>query len=125
MLTTDGIKPQHKKVHAILALTPPTGVKDLCRFLGMVQYYKDLWAKHSNMLAPLTSLAGECGHTKVTRALKTRRVPWHWDEVPQKAFDGVKAVIARDVALAYPEEFKIHTSASSQQMDVVFTYTTE
>ena len=56
VLTTDGIKPQQKKVHAILALTPPTGVKDLHRFLGMVQYYRDLWAKRSDMLAPLTSL---------------------------------------------------------------------
>ncbi len=94
MLTTDGIKPQQKKVQAILALTPPTGVKDR-RFLGMVQYYRDLWAKRSNMLAPLTSLVGECGHTKVTRVLKTRKVPWHWDEVHQKAFDDVKAVLAK------------------------------
>jgi hypothetical protein len=74
----------NKKVHAILALTPPTGVKDLHRFLGMVQYYRDLWAKCSNMLAPLTSLVGECGHTKVTKALMTRKVPWQWDEVHQK-----------------------------------------
>ncbi len=56
VLTTDGIKPQTKKVQAILTLTPPTGVKDLRRFLGMVQYYRDLWAKCSNMFAPLTSL---------------------------------------------------------------------
>ena len=39
VLTTDGIKPQQKKVQAILTLTPPTGVKDFRRFLGMVQYY--------------------------------------------------------------------------------------
>ena len=60
MLTTDGIKPQQKKIQAILAVTPATGVKDLRRFLGMVQYYRDLWAKRRNMLAPLTSLVGEC-----------------------------------------------------------------
>ncbi len=103
VLTTDDIKPQQKKVQAILAITPPTGVKDLHRFLGMVQYYRDLWVKRSNMLAPLTSLEGECSHTKVTRALKTRKVPWHWDAVHQNAFDDVKAVIAKDVALAYPD----------------------
>jgi len=34
----------------------------------MVQYYRDLWARCSEMLVPLTSLVGECGHTKVTRA---------------------------------------------------------
>jgi hypothetical protein len=29
VLITDGKKPQHNKVQAIHALTPPTGVKDL------------------------------------------------------------------------------------------------
>jgi hypothetical protein len=43
----------NKKVQAILALTPPTGVKDLHRFLGMVQHHRDLWAKCGDMLAPL------------------------------------------------------------------------
>jgi hypothetical protein len=31
-------------------------VKELRGFLGMVQYYRDLWAKRSKMLAPLTNL---------------------------------------------------------------------
>ena len=95
---------------------PPRSAKELHRFLGMVQYYRDLWAKHSDMLDPLTSLVGECGHTKVTKALKTKKVPWHWEEVHQKAFHDVKAIIARDVALAYPDYFKdfeIYTDASS------------
>ncbi len=45
ILTLTGIKPQPKKVQAILAITPPTQVKDLRRFLGVVQYYRDLWAR--------------------------------------------------------------------------------
>ena len=69
----------------------------------MVQYYQDLWAKCSKMLTPLSSLVGECGHTKVTRAQKTKKVPWHWDGVHQKAFDHATAVIAKDVTLAYPD----------------------
>ena len=92
-----------KKVQAIFALTPPTGMKDLHRFLGIVQYYRDFRAKRSDMLAPLTSSVGECGHTKVTKALKTKKVPWHWDEVHQNAFNDIKAIITRDVALAYPD----------------------
>jgi hypothetical protein len=69
----------------------------------MVQYYRDLWARHSEMLAPITSLVGECSHTKVTRANKTKKRAWHWDEVHQIAFDNVKATITRDVVLAYPD----------------------
>jgi hypothetical protein len=36
ILNRDGIKPQPKKVQAILALNPPNKVKELQRFLGMV-----------------------------------------------------------------------------------------
>jgi hypothetical protein len=53
ILTRGGIKPQQKKVQAILALNPPNNVKELRHFLGMVQYYRDMWAKRSEMLAPL------------------------------------------------------------------------
>ena len=54
ILTRGGIKPQSKKVQAILALNPPNNVKELRHFLGMVQYYRDMWAKRSEMLAPLS-----------------------------------------------------------------------
>jgi len=68
VLSKNGIKPQSNKVQAILAIHPPKGVKQLRHFLGMVQYYHDLWARRSDMLAPLTALVGECGQTKVTKA---------------------------------------------------------
>jgi hypothetical protein len=77
ILTRDGIKSQSNKVQALLAIQPPIGVKQLQHFLGMVQHYRDLWARWSKMLAPLTSLVGECGQTKVTRAKGTKKVPWH------------------------------------------------
>jgi len=67
ILTTGGIKPQQKKVQAILAPNPPKNFKELRHFLGMVQYFRDMWAKRSEMLAPV----GECGGTKTTRK-KTR-----------------------------------------------------
>jgi hypothetical protein len=77
VLTRDGIKPQINKVQAILAIKPPTGVRQLRYFLGMVQYYCELWARQSNMLASLTLLVGECGLTKSTKAKGTKKVPWH------------------------------------------------
>ncbi len=49
---------------------------------------------------------------------------WHWDEVRQIIFDNVKATIARDVVLAYPDyskEFEIYTDASSKQLGAVIT----
>jgi hypothetical protein len=77
VLTRDGIKPQSNKVQAILAIKPPPGVRHLRHFLGMLQYYCDLWARRSDLLAPLTSLVGECSQTKSSKAKGTKKVPWH------------------------------------------------
>jgi hypothetical protein len=45
ILTRDGIKSQSNKVQAILAIKPPTGVRQLRHFFGMVHYNRDLWAR--------------------------------------------------------------------------------
>ncbi len=111
-------------MQAILAIKWPTGVKQLRHFLGMVQYYRDLWARRSDMLAPLTSLVGECGQNKTTKAKGTKKVPWHWDEVHQRALNHVKATIAKDVVLVYPDYskvFEIYTDAFSKQLGAVIT----
>ncbi len=41
------------------------------------------------------------------KAKGTKKVPWHWDEVHQRAFNHVKATIAKDVVLAYPDYSKV------------------
>jgi hypothetical protein len=89
ILTREGILPQPKKVQAILMLSPPNNVKELRHFLGMVQYYRDMWARHSEMLAPLTDLVGECSKTKTIRINNTKKKPWQWDLIHQQAFDNV------------------------------------
>ena len=73
ILTREGIKPQNKTVQAILALNPPNNVKELRHFLGMVQYYRDMWVKRSEMLAPLSDLVAECGETKTTKKNKVKK----------------------------------------------------
>ncbi len=47
ILTRDGVEPQPKKEQAILALNLPNNVKELRHFLGMVQYYQDMWVRRS------------------------------------------------------------------------------
>ncbi len=90
----------------------------------MVQYYRNILARHSEILAPLSDLVGECGHTKVTKANKTKKQPWYWDPVHQQAFNTVKATIACDVTLAYPDYlqgFEITTDSSKIKLGVVIT----
>ncbi len=83
ILVRGWIKPQPKKVQAILALNLPSNVKELRWFLGMVQYYRDMWAKRSKMLAPCTDQVGECGETKTTKKNKTKKKPWRWESIHQ------------------------------------------
>ncbi len=111
-------------MQAILVLNLPNNVKELRHFLGMVQYYWDMWARHSEMLAPHTDLVGECGETKTTRMNKTKKKPWRWDPIHQQAFDNVKAAIAKETVLAYPDfskPFEIYTDASSAQLGAMIT----
>jgi hypothetical protein len=58
------------------------------------------------------------------KKIPLKLVPWHWDEVHQRAFDNVKAKIAKDVVLAYPDYsrvFKFFTDTSSKQLGAVIT----
>jgi hypothetical protein len=124
ILTREGIRSQSKKVQAILVLNPPNNVKELIHFLEMVQYYQDMWARCSEMLAPLTDLVGECGETKTTRMNKTRKKHWWWDPIHQQAFDNIKAAIAKETVLAYldfSKPFEIYMDASSAQAGAVIT----
>jgi hypothetical protein len=124
VLTREEITPQPKKVQVILALNLPNNVKELRHFLGMVQYYRDMWARHSEMLAPPTDLVGECSETKTTRMNKTKKKPWRWDPIHQQAFDNVKAAIAKETVLVYPDfskPFEIYMDACSTQLGAIIT----
>jgi hypothetical protein len=53
---------------------------------------------------------------------KTKKKPWQWDPIHQQAFDNIKAAIAKELVLAYPdfsEPFEIYTDASSMQLGAV------
>ncbi len=66
------------------------------------------------MLAPLTVLVGECGETKATKKNGIKKKPWRWESIHQQAFDDVKATIAKEVILAYPDftkPFEVYTDA--------------
>lgn len=108
-LTRKGIQPQAKKVEAIMRLQPPSNVKQLRHFLGMVNFYRDMWRRRSHLLAPLSRLI-------------SKKVKWQWGETEQKAFDELKATISKETLLAFPDfnkEFHIYTDASDYQLGAV------
>ena len=55
-LMPEGGKPLCKKINAIPCMEPPTDIRELHSFLGMVTCHSDMWPCCSHILAPLTSL---------------------------------------------------------------------
>jgi hypothetical protein len=67
---------------------------------------------------------GSAVRPKPLKQKGTKKVPWHWDEVHQRAFDHVKATTAKDVVLTYSDYskvFEIYTDAASKQLGAVIT----
>jgi len=58
-ITRKGIQPILKKVQAILAMQPPKDKRHLRRFIGMKNFYRDLWICRSEILDPLTELTSK------------------------------------------------------------------
>ena len=62
---------------------------------------------------------------KTTKKNKTKKNPWQWDLIHQKAFDNIKAAITKEVVLVYPifsKLFEIYADASTLQLGAVITW---
>jgi hypothetical protein len=110
-ITRDGISPLADKVKAMLAIDTPKTKRDLRRFIGLVNYYRDMWVKRSHVLAPLAKLT-------------SKEVPWKWTKEHDDAFKEMKRIISKEALLAYPDfskPFVIHTDASHHQLGAVIS----
>jgi hypothetical protein len=108
-ITRDGIQPSQSKVQAIKLLAEPTTKKELRKFIGMVNYYRDMWIRRSDVLAPLA-------------ALTSKKTKWTWTEEHSKAFHLMKKIVSRETLLAYPDfnsPFDVYTDASHTQLGAV------
>ena len=113
-LTSEGLKPQPKKIEAMDRILPPTNNKQLKRFLGMVNFYRDIWPRRSHILAPLNDLSASTGKKKGKRP-----EPWKWKEEHQRAFEEAKSMLSKEATLAFPDfnkPFHLYTDASDIQL---------
>jgi len=93
-------------------MQPPTSLKLLRGFIGMVIYFRDMWPHRSHILAPLTK------HTGAPK--KGEKQPkLNWTPEMQNAFDEMKRFMAADVMCAYPNHnipYHIYTDGSNYQL---------
>ena len=74
-----------------------------------MDYYRNIWARRSDTLAPLTYIM-------------SGKVKFKQNKTKQDSFEEIKRIVARNFLLAYPdfnEEFKIHFDARYFQLRVV------
>ena len=105
-VTRDGAKPIIRKIEAMANMKPRTSPKEVRKFIGLINYYRNIWPRGSHTLAPLTRIA----------SIKQR---FKCIQVKQDAFDKIKWIVACNTLLTYldlNETFKIHANDSSFQL---------
>ena len=110
-ITSDVVMPIPKKVEEIQALAVLKTRKQLRQFIAMINFYRDMWQKHSELLAPLTELT-------------SKNVKYDWKEEHQKCFEAIKRVIGCEVLLGCPDfnaPFEIHNDALKFQLGAVIS----
>lgn len=106
IFTPNGCEPDDEKVAAIEQLKVPTNVKELQRFMGMVNYVGKFMKNLSDVTEPL-------------RGLIHKNVEWYWREEQQKSFETIKRMIKTAPVLKFYDvnkPVKLSVDASSFAM---------
>lgn len=114
-----GLSPQPEKVQTISTYPKPKNVKDLRRFLGMVNFYNRFLPQAAQTQAPLQeAIAGQ---------KKNSQIKIEWNPTMDKAFEKLKQDLANATLLAFPDtqaELSLHTDASDTAIGAVLQQTT-
>lgn len=109
-VSTVGVEMDPSKVHAVLQWPPPTTIKQLRTFLGLMGYYRRFIRHYATVAAPLTSLL--------------QKGNFSWSQEAQKAFESLKHSITGALILRLPDfskPFVIETDASGIGIGAVFS----
>ena len=109
-IDAEGIHPMEERVSAIREQTPPTSIKELQRFLGMINYYRRFIPKAAHHLYPLFE------------ALRSKTKKFEWTAACQAAFEAVKTALSAATLLHHPRRgahLAITTDASKVALGAV------
>lgn len=109
IINAEGIKKDKKKVEAILEVRPPTNVKEVQSFAGLINYYGKFMPSLADTMRPINRLLG-------------KGVEFNWDKDCQDAFEKAKREMAADVTLAHYDpknQLILETDASDHAISCV------
>ena len=109
ILTDEGIKPDERKVSAIMNMERPQNKHDIQRFLGMVTYLAKWIPDLSTKSAPL-------------RILLDKNIQWEWTDKQEKAWKLLKELLTTQPVLQYYDpnkEIMISSDASKDGLGAV------
>ena len=88
LVSSDGLKPDPKKIEAIMNMPKPTDANSLQRLLCLIKYLPQYIPNESAITEPL-------------RELLKKDAEWDWQPEHDKAIEGLKAVFTSNPALAF------------------------
>ena len=88
VMTKDGLKPDFRKVEAILKMERPADVPAVQRFIGLVKYLSKFLQDLSEMCEPL-------------RHLTHKDAEWIWSYEQEDAFERIKEAVVKALVLKY------------------------
>jgi len=101
-----GVEMQKKKVEGVLNWPAPRNVKEVQKFLGLVNYYRRFIKDFTKIAAPL--------HILVRKEQK-----WKWEKEQEEAFGKLKKAFMMEPVLAIPDidrEMRVEADASDYAM---------
>ena len=99
----NGIEMEEEKVDRVLSWPELENVKDIRKFLGLVNYYRRFIKDFAQVARPINMLM-------------RKDVKWQWGVEQQKAFDKLKRVFTTKLVLAVPDldkEFRVEADVSN------------
>ena len=90
LISSDGVRPDPKKVEKVKEWPRPTTVQEVRAFLGLANYFRKFMQGYSQMVSPLTDL------TQTKKA-------WNWTEKCTEAFERVKYCLTHAPVLRMPD----------------------
>ena len=90
VIGTDGVRMEMEKVQGVVEWPVPKSIKDVQKFLGLVNYYRQFIKDFAKIVRPL--------HEMIRKKIK-----WSWREKQQKVFEELKKRFTTEPVLVIPD----------------------